>query len=386
MILYGASFCIFLFVSFSLFFRANLPVWLKIAGTMLVFAISMKYVIYQIIGGAFFSPTLPRWFILCMEALYGALLLLFFLLLLWDVYLLLNWLLAKMGMPMPRSLPCGWIKLGLALAALAMGCWGTWETIRVPDVKTISLADSRWPCSLNGFKVVQLSDLHIGPILKMDWLQKVVQKVNEQKPDLVIMTGDYIDGYAADIARELEPLADLQARYGVFASSGNHEYYWNITEWEEAIKSLGVTWLSNSHKVLETGELPLVVAGVPDLNAERFGFEGPNLDKAFKDAPEGLRLLLSHQPRKAVEYLDKADMQFSGHTHGGIMFFLQPLIARFNGGFVNGLYELSQGRLYVSPGTGLWNGFSCRIGVPAEITSFIFSCREESENRQLDNN
>jgi predicted MPP superfamily phosphohydrolase len=97
------------------------------------------------------------------------------------------------------------------------------------------------------------------------------------------------------------------------------------------------------------------------------------VDAAFSGAPDGTRVLLSHQPqyRDSIP-AESIALQLSGHTHGGLLFFLKPLIAHYNKGFVHGLYETDGGgQLYVSPGTGLWSGFSCRLGVPSEITRIV---------------
>lgn len=371
MLLYTSSFIIFIVVSLSLFLRSSLPVWFRIAGSAIILAISLKYEIYQWAGGAFFAPQLPRFFLLLMESLYGALLILFFLLLLFDLYLAGNWLLGRAGIPVPAKIPAGWIKCGLCLLALAAGSWGTWQAVRVPNVRKIEIPISNLPEQLAGLSLVQLSDLHIGPMLKKDWLAEVVNRTNFCKPDLILLTGDYVDGHVNKIAGELAPLASLRAKYGVFAITGNHEYYWNMEEWRKAVENLGVTMLHNSHRMVDINGDKVVVAGLADLAALRFGMEGPNLEKALENAPEGLKILLDHQPRNARENGRFVDLQLSGHTHGGLVFFLQPLIARFNNGFVKGLYQLDNSILYVHPGTGLWNGFSNRLGVPAEITNFI---------------
>ena len=371
MLLYIASIIIFFFVSISLFWRAPLPLWLKGCGVFLVLAASLKYEIYQWLGGAFFSPSLPRPFLLFMEALYGALIILFFLLLLFDLYLLGNRILKYCGIPVPSAIPKGWIKCGLCALALTAGAWGVWQAVKVPSVRTVKLDVEKLPASLNGFTLVQLSDLHIGPMLKKDWLQKVVDKTNALNPDLILITGDFIDGYAGAIADEVAPLAELKAKYGVFGITGNHEYYWNMEEWRKAIEALGITMLHNSHVVKNVDDDKIVVVGLADLAATRFGLEGPNLEQALKGAQGAFSILLDHQPRNARENLASVDLQLSGHTHGGHMFFLQPLIARFNNGFVKGLYNLDNGLLYVHPGTGLWNGFSNRIGVPSEITRLV---------------
>lgn len=373
MILYLASAIIFIFVCLSLFYKADISLGFKIAGCALILFASLKYAIYEFLGGAFFAPTLPRVFLLFMEAIYGALLLLFFLLLLWDLYLAGNWLLNRAGIPVPKHLPVGPIKCGLVFLALCGGIWGTWQAVKVPQPRIIELKVPNLPPALVGFRVAQLSDLHIGQLLRKDWLAEVVQRVNALDPDLIALTGDYVDGRVADLEAELAPLADLHARYGVFAVTGNHEYYWNAREWSDALKKMPLTLLNNEHRALDINGQNLIIAGLPDLIAERFGHEAPDIQKALANAPEGIKILLAHQPKKAREYTNFTDIILSGHTHGGLMFFLEPLIARFNGGFVRGLYHTDGKILHVSPGTGLWNGFSSRIGVPSEITCIILT-------------
>lgn len=377
-ILYIASFVIFIFISFSLFFRLDWPLWLKLAASGLVLVAGSKFLIYQFFGGAFFAPQLSRPVLLCLEAAYGAFFILFFLLLLWDLYLCGNWLLAKFGLPVPKQLPTGIIRACLVALAIAIGIWGTWQAVKVPEPRTVYVQVAELPQSLNGFSIVQLTDIHIGPILRKDWLQEVVNRTNALAPDLILLTGDYVDGYAVQMRQELEPLAGLKAKYGVFGVTGNHEYYWNMPEWRKALENLDLTILENEHRTLDINGATLVLAGIPDLAATKFGFAGPDLEQALANAPEAFRILLSHQPRHARDYTGKIDLMLSGHTHGGLIFFLQPLIARFNSGFVVGKYPLSGANVYVSPGTGLWNGFSCRIGVPSEITKLILEAAPES--------
>ncbi|MBD5607548.1 MAG: hypothetical protein HDQ93_01685, partial [Desulfovibrio sp.] len=163
MILKIASFFIFAFVSFNLFYKTGLGAIWKIIGTGLIFFISMKYFVYEVAGGAFFCPDLPRSFILTMEFLYGSLIILFFLLFFWDIYLLGNWILSRAGMPVPRKIPTGWIRLGLAALALGLGLWATGESIAIPRVKRVEIPLASLPRSLDDFKIIQLSDLHVGP-------------------------------------------------------------------------------------------------------------------------------------------------------------------------------------------------------------------------------
>lgn len=379
MLLYIASVIICIFICFNLFFRAEIPLHWKAAGCVPVLLAGSKYLIYRFAGGNFFAPHLPREVLIILEGAYGAFLILFFLLLLWDLYLAGNWILARAGFPVPRALPKTAIKWGLVCLGVFLGIWGTWESIKVPEVRTIPLTFGKLPKELDGLKVIQLTDIHIGPIFRGEWLREVVEKTNAEGADLILLTGDYVDGYVSEIGAELEPLADLRAKYGVFAVHGNHEYYWNMPQWRQFIGNLGVTFLENEHRSLHINGQTVVIAGITDLAAERQGLEMPDLTKALQDAPEAadaVRILLTHQPKHGKEYAEQTDLILSGHTHGGIMFFLQPLIARFNDGFVNGLYPVDGGNVYVSPGTGLWSGFSCRIGVPAEITLFVLQAED----------
>lgn len=376
MILYLASALIFLFVCVNLFWKTDCGALIKLAGTGLVLLVSLKYEVYRFLGDFFFAPQLPRLVLIAYEAAYGALIILFFLLLLWDLYLAGNWLLAKAGLPVPHALPRGYVLAGLVAIALGLGAFGCWQAVKVPNVRRVELRLANLPKALDGLSLVQLTDLHLGPILQRDWLAQVVAKTNALEPDLILLTGDYVDGYAEDIGHELAPLGELKAKYGIFAVTGNHEYYWRMRDWQHIFQNMRIPFLENEHKILKINGETLVIAGISDKAARRFGLPMPDLAKALADAPRAVRILLSHQPGSGQSYASEIDLMLSGHTHGGQMFFLQPLIARFNAGFVNSLYELSQAKLYVSPGTGLWNGFSCRVGVPAEITNIILRAGE----------
>ena len=371
MILIVSSFVIFLYITTSLFLFSSCRSSIKWLSIALLFIISQKYVLYEHLGGAFFAPALPRPFLLLMEALYGAMIVFFLMLLLKDALMLILWTIRRFGVSWGLPFPLDAFKAGLAMLALALGVWGTWQSVRVPDIRTVELRLPSLPKSLDGFSIVQLTDTHIGPLLKKEWLQQVVDKANSLSPDLIALTGDYIDGTVAALREEVTPFAGLRAKYGVYGVTGNHEYYWGAAEWSALMTELHVTMLHNEHRVLAVGNDRLVIAGMPDLAERQFGGKGPNIDATMEGTPDAPRILLAHQPRDAALYSSFVDVQLSGHTHGGLMFFLQPLLAIFNSGFIEGQYTVNSMNLYVSPGTGLWNGFSCRIGVPAELTHII---------------
>lgn len=347
--------------------------WARAAVSLALLIAGLKFTWYARLGGAFFAPGLPRPVLLVMEALYAALVILVFLTLIRDALTLLLFLSRRLGTGwrLPFS-PAAW-SAGLSAAALVLAGCGVWQSVKVPDARSVELIVPDLPPELDGFSLVQLSDLHIGPLLDGKWLRAVVDRANALKPDVLVLTGDYIDGFAAGLEGELAPLAGLRAPYGVFAVTGNHEYYYRLPEWLPVFARLGLTMLHNEHRVLDVNGAQLVIAGVPDHAEARFGGPGPDIGMAFAgapDAPGATRILLQHQPRGALSG-HEADIQLSGHTHGGMMLFLQPLIARFNGGMVSGLYAAGRPRVYVHSGTGLWNGFSCRVGVPSEITRLV---------------
>ncbi|MCH5277932.1 MAG: metallophosphoesterase [Desulfovibrionaceae bacterium] len=354
----------------------------KALSSLVLLIAGLKFTWYARLGGAFFAPGLPRPLLLVMEALYAALIILAFLTLLRDALALLLFLSRRLGTDwrLPFT-PAAW-SAGLSAAALILAGFGVWQSIRVPDTRSVELRVPDLPRGLDGFSLVQLSDLHIGPLLDREWLGAVVDRANALKPDVLVLTGDYIDGFAAELGDELAPLAGLRAPYGVFAVTGNHEYYYRLDEWLPVFAHLGLDMLRNEHRVLEVNGARLVIAGVPDHAEARFGGPGPDVRLAFDGAPgapgasgepgspPAVRILLQHQPRGASSH-QEADIQLSGHTHGGMIVFLQPLVARFNGGMVRGLYRTARSQVYMHSGTGLWNGFSCRVGVPSEITRLV---------------
>lgn len=341
----------------------------KIFLSGLLIAVGLKYIFYQVVGGSFFRPELPVFVLVAAEALYGSLIFLFVLALCKDLLALVLTFGRCAGASLSLPGTPGHRATLLLVTALLCGSWGTYQAVRVPDVRSIEVKIEGLPKALDGFSIVQLSDIHIGPFFKSTWLSKVIRKTNALSPDMVVITGDLIDGLPHELREEVRPLAELSARYGVFGVAGNHEYYYDAPGWFPIFESYGVDILHNEHRVLPGG---LILGGVNDRTAARFGQACPDVTATFADAPTGTRILLSHQP-----YLEGklpvagVALQLSGHTHGGSLFFLAPLIAHYNGGFVRGLYDTDDGQLYVSPGTGLWSGFSCRFGEPSEITNLI---------------
>ncbi|MBZ4374553.1 metallophosphoesterase [Corallococcus sp. AS-1-6] len=257
--------------------------------------------------------------------------------------------------------------LGTAVPAVAFAFVTARGRARV-ERTTVALKDLG--PGLEGLRVVQLSDVHVGPTLDGVWLQRVVDQVNALAPDLVAITGDLVDGSVDALRDQMTPLASLKAPLGVYYVTGNHEFYHGARAWMAEVSRLGITVLTNEHRVVERGGARLVVAGVTDHDA---GHMDPPLasrpDLALAGAPPDVpRLLLAHQPRTALSLQGlRVDLQLSGHTHGGqifpFMFFVklqQPV--------VQGLATVAGTRVYTHRGTGYW-GPPLRLGPAPEIAS-----------------
>jgi hypothetical protein len=214
------------------------------------------------------------------------------------------------------------------------------------------------------YTIIQLTDVHIGPLIGEEFAERMVRRVNALKPDLIVITGDLIDGRLSDLRRHIEPLRKLRARDGVYAVTGNHEYYWHVDAWLEHIRSLGITVLRNEHVTIGDA---FVLAGVDDSDA------GEDVPRAMRGVDRSLPVvLLAHHPRTIERAMPAGvDLQLSGHTHGGQML---PLgwFARLFDPKVSGLARFGDTWLYVSDGTGFW-GPPLRIGTICEISAITLT-------------
>ena len=343
----------------------------KIGLGVLLLLIAEHHLVTRTFFGSMASPEVPGQVLVVLGWAFASLILLALLLLIRDLVGIVVWALrGRTG----RVL-LGGSRLGIALGLISTGlsAVGVWQAIRVPDVKTMEIVLPRLPAELDGLRIVQLTDLHASRLLQAPWLQAVVNKTNALKPDLILITGDLVDGSPRARVDDVQPLKDLRARYGVFAIPGNHEYYVDYVHWLPAFEHLGLHMLLNEHVLITHNGRDLVLAGVTDKAAQPFKLPEPDIIKALKGAPAGDPvILLSHRPGGALVNAGQGvDLQLSGHTHGGQI--LGPhLIAKWaNEGFVSGLYAVAGMQLYVSNGTGLWNGFPVRLGRPSEITEIV---------------
>jgi len=259
----------------------------------------------------------------------------------------------------------------LAVAGLAFGATllGLYNARRTPTVRRVNVPIAGLPPALDGFSIAQLSDLHVGPTIRGDFVARVVERVNGLGADLIAVTGDVVDGRVAELAGHTAPLGRLGARHGVYAVTGNHEYYSGAREWIAEFERLGMRVLQNRHVVVEHDGARLVVAGVTDASAGTFDpSERSDPARALRGAPAdaGAKVLLAHQPRSAEAAAQAGfHLQLSGHTHGG-QFWPWNLFVPLQQPYTAGLARHGSLWVYTSRGTGYW-GPPKRIGAPSEI-------------------
>jgi uncharacterized protein len=257
----------------------------------------------------------------------------------------------------------------VALVALALAGVGRASALGHVALARVSVPLRRLPEALSGFRIVQVSDLHIGPTLGAAWLADVVARINAAEPDLVVITGDLVDGSVAELAAEVAPLAQLRAKHGVFFVTGNHEYYSGVDAWLAELRRLGVRPLRNERVSIGEGEQSFDLAGVDDWSAHNFGGDhGADLARALAGRDERRELvLLAHQPKQIHEAAARGvGLQLSGHTHGG-QIFPWGFFVRLDQPYVAGLAREGATHIYVSRGTGFW-GPPMRVGAPPEIS------------------
>ncbi|MEB7502420.1 metallophosphoesterase [Leclercia pneumoniae] len=338
---------------------------IKIGLGLAILVGSQYHLFCRLSSGSVFSPEMSRSAVIGFNWAFISILLLFFLQLLIDVLHISVKLAAGITLQVPSAVSCS---LGLGLLVIA--AIGVRNAIVSPVVRHIEIAVRGLPEEFSGYRVLQLTDLHISRLFDQQWAQAVVRDANMIGADLIVVTGDLIDGSLQDRKLDVSPLKELRARDGIYFITGNHEFFFDHVDWLEEVQALGMTALENQHVVLRRGAGSLVLAGVTDLTASDTGFTGPDVRKAIANAPADAPIvLLDHQPKRASVAADLGiSLQLSGHTHGGLAPVLDRLFALVNGGYVSGRYDVGGMQLYVSNGTALWPGFAFRLGKPPELT------------------
>ena len=255
----------------------------------------------------------------------------------------------------------GWALLaGGVLASIALV-----QGLRPPVVSHHEVRLRGLPAALDGTVIVALSDTHLGRLLDGEWLAALIAQVAAEKPDMVLLLGDLVEGHGGEGGDLLRMFARIRAPRGVWAVTGNHERFRNGGGmWQRAFEETGVRVLHDSWVEIAPG---LVVAGIDDLTSRRRGgVSGDLVGASLAGRPPGATVLLSHTPWE-TETASRAGvgLMLSGHTHGGQIWPFGYLV-RFAYPLVAGRYEVGEMTVLVSRGAGTW-GPRMRLWLPGEI-------------------
>ena len=250
-------------------------------------------------------------------------------------------------------------------AAVIIGGYGFFEARQIRQ-EHIEIHSDKISKETGRIRIVQISDVHVGVLVREKRLAAILQKVRDAQPDLLVSTGDLVDGQLNSMAEAVMQFRDIRPRYGKFAVTGNHEFYAGIDD--------AIDFITRSGFILLRGEVATVagaidIAGVDDPTIRRLGLHGGMSDREVLSLRGGDRftILLKHQPLVENDTPGAFDLQLSGHTHRGQIFPFSLITSRFFP-YHSGNYRLTKDSLlHVSRGTGTW-GPPIRFLSPPEIT------------------
>jgi hypothetical protein len=296
--------------------------------------------------------------------------LLFFALLAVDMITLGGFVLSK---------PAPVLRGAAALLALLLSGVAVMQGLRRPVVVNHEVVLAGLPDSCDGLRMVAVSDLHLGSLLGERWLTGLVQEINGLRPDLVVAVGDVVDGDGRHIEPLVPLLKQIQAPLGVWAVTGNHEFYVGLDKSVAFLEAAGWTVLRDRSVVLKAG---LVLAGVDDLTArQQFGDQGKPLEQALNNRPAGATILLSHSPWQAEEAARRGvGLMLSGHTHGGQIWPFNYLV-RMRYRLLAGRYDVDEMPVIVCRGTGTW-GPRMRLWKPSEMLQITLRRNHAAGNEE----
>jgi predicted MPP superfamily phosphohydrolase len=230
--------------------------------------------------------------------------------------------------------------------------------------------------NFNGFRLVHISDIHFDGWMNRRRLEDIIYLVNDQQPDLVVITGDFIshlgDHHETDLSAAL---GQVQARFGAAAVLGNHDHWTDPQMVRRVLKASSIRDLSNRFITLDRDGAQLHIAGVDDIVEQL-----DRLDLVLKSLPEtGSAILLAHEPDYAniSAACGRFDLQLSGHSHGGqvVLPLIGPLyLPRFGRIYPSGLYRVGTMYQYTNRGLGM-TGFHLRLNCYPEVTVFTLQSK-----------
>lgn len=297
----------------------------------------------------------------------GILFLFFAMSILFDVYRLLIYFAGQLtGKNLSSLIPPPLYLFVIPLVfSVALNAYGYFEAKNI-RTERVTIRTSKIPPEVGRLRIVQISDVHIGMIMRDERLEKIVAAVKQAEPDLLVSTGDLLDGQIDNMMSSADLFRDIQPKYGKFAVTGNHEFFAGIERALAFHRQAGFLVLRG--EALTLAGL-ISIAGVDDSAGERFGLYKNVPEKGLleKLPKETFILILKHRPVIDPESLGLFDLQLSGHTHWGQIYPF-VLLTKLAFPYHSGYYDLPKdSRLYVSRGAGTW-GPPIRFLAPPEVT------------------
>lgn len=259
-----------------------------------------------------------------------------------------------------KGLDIGAISLVLATNAKAMDNARSIE-LEVVDIKIENLKKP--------YTIIQVSDIHIGGLINKNFIKSMVDKINILNADIVVITGDLVDTKLEFAQKALDELKNIKSVYGTYFIIGNHEYFHGVKPIIDYVNSLGIKTLENENVYIGEENSGFFLAGVYDINGNKFGSYKPDIYKALENCQNSPTVLLAHQPKfiNEIEDTRNIDLVLCGHTHGGQIFPFNFLVSLAQP-YVRGLHQHNETtQIYVNKGTGFW-GPPMRLGASSEIT------------------
>ena len=275
------------------------------------------------------------------------------------------------GWLLPKAVPP--LRIAALAAAGVLSAVALVQGLRPPAVREVEVRLAGLPLDLDGTVLVQISDLHLGSLLGRPWLEGRIAQIAALHPDIVAVTGDLVDGDASEVERLLPTLQTLKAPLGVWAVTGNHEFYAGLDRCVSLMEQAGYTVLRDRAQQVSPG---LVLAGVDDLSGRRqFQIDGDPVGRALQHLPEGAVVFLCHSPLEGEKASALgAGLMLSGHTHAGQIWPFGYLV-RLAYPRLEGRYSIGSMTLLVCRGTGTW-GPPMRLFRPSEILRITLRCTE----------
>ncbi|AYF79487.1 metallophosphoesterase [Nocardia yunnanensis] len=264
------------------------------------------------------------------------------------------------------------VALGVLAVSAALTAWAIYEARRLPRVRTVEVEIPGLGAGVDGLRLVVVTDTHFAATDRLRWSERVVETVNAQRPDIACHAGDLADGSVAKRKAQVDPLGKVEAEYGRYYITGNHEYFGDAPGWIDHMAGLGWRPMRNEHQVITRDGDSLVLAGIDDPTGAALPGHGPDIRTALAGADPALPVvLLAHQPKQVTDAVAAGvALQISGHTHGGQIWPFRYLV-RLDQPVVAGLSRHgARTQLYTSRGTGFW-GPQLRLFAPSEITVLI---------------